>query len=311
VYVPSMKTARMVFRQARPDDMVGCARVFVRSATDLSRRQGTATPTLRVGDIVPSLAHIQSTDPRGFHVAVQGGRVVAFASTILRGNTHFLSMFWALPSLQSKGVGRRLLTRAFEKPRAPKSAVRCVYASLDSRALALYLKFGMLPRGMFFMLQGPPKRSPRPERAVELVPIGKVGETSREMLAIAARFDRTFRAARRDRDILFVMSLPGARFFLVRARRSTLGYAVITEKGRVGPAGVADPRYSAGLAWAIKEKAREMGAENIVMVVPGANAGALGVFFEAGLKIGFLGAWMSSEPIGEFESYILAGGMLL
>jgi len=186
-----------------------------------------------------------------------------------------------------------------------------VYASLDSRALSLYLKFGMLPRGMFFVLKGPPKRSPRPERAVELVPIGEVGETSREMLAVAARFDRTFRAARRDRDIRFVMSLPGARFFLARARRSTLGYAVVTEKGRVGPAGVTDPRYSAGLAWAILEKAREIGAENIAMVVPGINAGALEVFFEAGLRIEFLGAWMSSKPVGNFESYLLAGGMLL
>ena len=97
----------------------------------------------------------------------------------------------------------------------------------------------------------------------------------------------------------------------MRARRSTLGYAVITEKGRVGPAGVTDPRYSAGLAWAIKEKAREIGAENIVMVVPGINAGALGAFFEAGLRIEFLGAWMSSKPVGTFESYLLAGGMLL
>ena len=291
--------------------MVGCARVFVRSATDLSRRQGTATPTLRVGDMAPSLAHLQSTDPRGFHVAVRDGRVIAFASTIVRGNTHFLSMFWTLPSLQSKGVGRKLLTRAFEGPKPPKSAVRCVYASLDSRALALYLKFGMLPRGMFFMLKGPPKRSPRPKRTVELVQIGEIGETSRKMLAVAARFDRTFRAARRDRDIRFLMSLPGARFFLVRAGRSTLGYAVVTQKGRVGPACVTDPRYSAGLAWAIKEKAREIGAEDIAMVVPGVNAGALGVFFEAGLKIGFLGAWMSAKPIGRLESYLLAGGMLL
>lgn len=306
-----MKTARMVFRQARPDDMAGCARVFVRSATDLSRRQGAATPTLRVRDMVPALAHLQSTDPRGFHVAVRGGRVIAFASTILRGNTHFLSMFWTLPSVQSKGVGRKLLTRAFEGPKPPTSAVRCVYASLDWRAQALYLKFGMLPRGMFYMLKGPPKRSPRPERAVELVQVGGVGQASREMLTIAARFDRTFRAARRDRDIHFVMSLPGARFFLVRTRRSTLGYAVVTEKGRVGPAGVTDRQYSAGLAWAIKEKAREIGAENIVMVVPGVNAGALGVFFEAGLKIEFFGAWMAAEPIGRFESYLLAGGMLL
>ena len=291
--------------------MAGCARVFVRSAADLSRRQGNATSTLRVRDMVPGLAHVQSTDPRGFHVALRGGRVIAFASTILRGKTHFLSMFWTLPSLQSKGVGRRLLTRAFERPKPPKSAVRCVYASLDSRALALYVKFGMLPRGMFFVLKGRPQRSPRPKRTVELVPIGEVGKTSREMLTAAARFDRTFRAARRDRDIRFVTSLPGARFFLVRARGSILGYAVLTEKGRVGPAGVTDPRYGAGLAWAIKEKAREIGAESIAMVVPGGNAGALGVFFEAGLKIEFLGAWMSSEPIGRFESYILAGGMLL
>ena len=301
----------MVLRQARPDDMAGCARVFLRSASDLARRQGTAAPTLRARDMVSALTHLQSTDPRGFHVALRGGRVIAFASTILRGKTHFLSMFWTLPSLQSKGVGRRLLTRAFEEPRPPASAVRCVYASLDLRALSLYLKFGMHPRGMFYMLKGPPKRSPRPARTVDLAPIGEVGETSREMLAVAARFDRTFRAARRDRDIRFVMSLPGARFFLVRVRRSTLGYAVVTESGRVGPACVTDPRYGAGLAWAIKEKARELGAENIAIVVPGVNAGALDVFFETGLKIGFSGAWMSAEPIGRFESYLLAGGMLL
>ena len=291
--------------------MAACARVFLRSATDLARRQGTATPTLRVRDIAPALAHLQRTDPRGFHVAVRDGRVAAFASTILRGNTHFLSMFWALPSLQNKGVGRRLLTRAFERPRPPANAVRCVYASLDPRAQALYLKFGMYPRGMFYLLKGPPKRSPRPKRNVELVPIGEAGKTSREMLTVAARFDRTFRAARRDADIRFVTTLPGARFFLVRVGRSTLGYAVITAKGRVGPACVVDPRYSAGLAWAIKETARGMGAEDIVAVVPGVNSGALDVFFRAALRTVFFGAWMSAKPIGSFESYLLAGGMLL
>ena len=261
--------------------------------------------------MAPALAHLQRTDPRGFHVALKNGRVAAFASTILRGKTHFLSMFWALPSVQSKGVGRRLLTRAFERPRPPASSVRCVYASLDSRAQALYLKFGMHPRGMFYLLKGPPKRSPRPERSVELVPLGEAGRTSRGMLAVAARFDRVFRAARRDDDIRYIMSLPGARFFLVRARGWTLGYAIVTEKGRVGPACVMDPRYSAGLAWALKETARGMGAEDIVIVVPGVNSGALEVFFSAGLRTEFFGAWMSAKPIGAFESYLLAGGMLL
>ena len=36
--------------------------------------------------------------------------------------------------------------------------MRCVYASLDSRAQALYLKFGMRLRGMIYLLRGKPAR---------------------------------------------------------------------------------------------------------------------------------------------------------
>ena len=306
-----MKASATIVRQARPTDMTGCALVFLRSATDLSRRHGNTPPQMRVSDMASALAHLQKTDPRGFHVAVQDDRVIAFASTIVRGQTHFLSMFWALPSLQSKGIGRRVLARAFGRPRPPANAVRCVYASLDTRAQALYLKFGMRPRGMFYLLRGAPRRSPAPKRAVELVPVGAPGKVTARTLAIAARFDRTFRAARRDADIRFVMGLPGARFFVARAGRATVGYAIVNEKGRVGPAGVIDPRYSAGLAWSIKEAARKMGAENIFVVLPGVNHGAMDVFFRAGLRTEFFGAWMSARPIGSFEGYMLAGGMLL
>jgi hypothetical protein len=35
------------------------------------------------------------------------------------------------------------------------------------------------------------------------------------------------------------------------------------------------------------------------------------VFFQAGLKVVFFGAWMSARPVGSFEGYMLAGGMLL
>jgi GNAT superfamily N-acetyltransferase len=306
-----MTTDRTVLRQARPDDMMGCARVFLRSSTDLARRHSAPPPQLRARDMAAALSHLQSTDPRGFQVAEKNGRVIAFASTILRGKTHFLSMFWAVPTLQNKGIGKRLLKRAFERPRPPASAVRCVFASLDTRAQMLYLKFGMRPRGMFYLVKGAPLRTPRPKRPVELVQIGKAGQTSARMLAIAARFDRTFRGTRRDADLRFVMSLPGARFYAVRAGRATIGYAVVNEKGRVGPAGVIDPRYGAGLAWAIKEQVRALGAGEAIFLVPGVNASAMEVLFRAGLRTEFFGAWMSAKPVGSFESYFLAGGMLL
>ena len=85
----------------------------------------------------------------------------------------------------------------------------------------------------------------------------------------------------------------------------------MNEKVRVGPAGVLDPRDSAGLAWAAKEEARRMGADSLFVMVPGVNHGALEVFFRAGLRTEFFGAWMSAKPIGAFEGYLLAGGMLL
>jgi len=306
-----MAAPSITYRPARKADMLSCARVFVRSARDLSRRMGNAIPQQRPADIAGALGHLQRTDPLGFHVAVKNRRVVAFAATILRGHTHFLSMFWALPGLQNRGVGRNVLTRAFEGPRPPASAVRCVYASLDTRAQMLYLKFGMRPRGMFYVLKGAPAPSPRPKLRVELEPIGTPGRVSRRMLAIAARFDRRFRGTRRDADIRYVMGLPGARFFIARAQRRMIGYAIVNPKGRVGPAGVVDPRHSAGLAWAIKETARAMAAKEIIVMVPGVNAGALGTLFEAGLKTEFFGAWMSAKPVGSFEGYLLAGGMLL
>ena len=301
----------ITYRQARRADMLGCARVFVRSSRDLARRHGNTPPPARPREAVPPLAHLQRTDPRGFQVAVSGGRVVAFAATIVRGNTHFLSMFWTLPGLQSHGVGRRVLTRAFAEPRPPATAVRCVFASLDTRAQMLYLKFGMRPRGMFYLLKGAPKAAPRPRLGVTLRQVGKPGEVTKRTLTIAARFDRRFRAARRDADIRYVMGLPGARFFTAHAGSRTVGYAIVNEKGRIGPAGVVDPRFSAGLASATIEAARGLAAREVTVFVPGTNAGALSTYLEAGLKTDFFGAWMSAKPVGSFEGYLLAGGMLL
>jgi hypothetical protein len=63
-----MKPSRISFRFARLGDMVGCARVFLASATDLARRQGSQAPTIRAKDMARSLGHLQTTDPRGFHV---------------------------------------------------------------------------------------------------------------------------------------------------------------------------------------------------------------------------------------------------
>ena len=297
--------ARVRLRRARPSDLAGCAAVFAESSADLARRQGQipAPPDPRV--IALRLGHLLGTDPAGFHVAARGARVVAFASTILRERVHFLSMAWALPEVQSGGLGRALVGRAFEQPGAPAGAARCVYASLDLRAQRLYLDLGMVPRTLIYVLGGAPHRlPPAPAERLELVPLGAPGHPSREALACAAAFDRTVRGCRRDADHRFELAQPGARLFAARHRGRRVGYVSMDGAGSIGPGAVTNERFAAPLAWAALAKAREAGIERVRMRIPGLNGAALSVAFAAGLGVQLIGAWMSDRPVGRLEGYL-------
>jgi GNAT superfamily N-acetyltransferase len=298
-------------RRARASDMEPCARVFIRAVNDLSRRQGVPVAPRKPKLIAARLNHLRRTDPGGFQVALQGGRVVAFASTILRDNIHFLSMFWMLPSLQSKGVGQKLLTRAFGGTEAPPGTIRCVYASFDHRAQRLYLKFGMAPRSVVYGLGGAEVRLPKaPEVPVELRQVGRPGEVTREALAIAAAVDRRVRGCRRDADIAFTLAQPKTRFFEALEDGAAVGYIMVGGDGMVGPGGVIDRRYTEGVAWSGIAAAREGDSGKVRMQVAGLNMGALETALQAGLKISFMGAWMTQREFGRLDCYFATAGDL-
>lgn len=289
--------------------MEACARVFVRAVDDLARRTGSPVVPRKPKLIAARLGHLRRTDPKGFQVALERGRVVAFASTILRENIHFLSMFWMLPSLQSRGIGQALLSRAFAGNQEPPGTVRCVYASFDHRAQRLYVKFGMAARSVVYALGGQAvKLPPAPLVPVELRQVGEPGEVTKEALAIAAAVDRRVRGCRRDADIAFEQSQEGARFFEAMERGETVGYIRVTADGKIGPGGVIDRRYNEGLAWAALRAACEFAPDEIRMQVTGLNIEALDLAFRAGLKIVFMGAWMSERPFGKLECYFATAG---
>ena len=295
-----------MIRPARPGDLAACALVYVRSIRDLSRRQGKPPPQARARDLLPFLRHALATDPKGFHVAVIDGRIVCFAITILRGRTHFLAQFFALPGRQSRGIGRQVLTRAFETPRPPRGAVRCLVASLDLRAHALYLKFGMQPRTIVYAMSGRPKAGANGD--LDLVQIGPAGHANRRALGVAARFDRRLRGTTRDVDFrLWFGSVKGTRFFEARRAGKPVGYVVIRGNGAIGPGGVRDPALSRPLLSAALAKARDLGIKKVLVWVPGLNAGALRAAFGADLKAEFLTVWMAAKDSGDLRAYLPSG----
>ena len=258
------------------------------------------------------MRHALATDPLGFQIAVSKRKILCIAITILRGKTHFLAMFFALPGKQSQGIGRKVLTRAFENPRSPRDATRCLVASLDLRAQALYLKFGMQPRTIVYHFEGKttPQRGRAPD-SLQLQQVGPTGQSTQQSREIAARFDRALREVRRDLDQRFFLAVSkNSRFFEARLTGRTVGYVVIRGNGIIGPAGVVDPSHSEALLTAAAEKAHVLGHKKISVWVPGLNKGAVRAAFTAGLKVNFLTVWMSARAIGNLEKYIPSGGLL-
>ncbi len=296
-------------RPARPSDFAACARLCLGSLRDLSRRQGQPPPNFPLRNLLRFFRHALTTDPDGFHVAVVRGRIVCYAITILRGKTQFLAQFFARPGMQSRGVGRQVLARAFDAPRPPSGTVRCVVASLDLRAQALYAKFGMLPRTILYYVEGKPTKWT--VGGVELRQVGPTGSSTKRARDLAARFDRPLREARRDVDQRYFFTVVnGTRFYEARVDGKTVGYVVLRGNGAIGPGGVRDPSLSAGLMSAAIAKAHKNGMKTVSAWVPGLNAGALTASFAAGLKVQFLTAWMAARDIVRLESYLPSSGVL-
>jgi GNAT superfamily N-acetyltransferase len=289
-------------------DFAACARVCIGSLRDLSRRQGGPPPNFPARNLIRFFRHALATDPEGFHVAVVRGKVACYAITILRGRTHFLAQFFALPGAQSRGIGRQVLARAFDAPRLPRGTVRCLVASLDLRAQALYVKFGMLPRTILYYVEGKPSKIPH--AGIELRPVGPAGRSTKRARDLAARFDRPLREARRDVDQRFFMAVNGSRLYEARARGRTAGYVVIRGNGGIGPGGVSDPSLSGALMSAAIAKAHDNGMREVSALIPGLNEGVLTAAFAAGLKVGFLVVWMAAKDILRLDAYLPSGGVL-
>jgi hypothetical protein len=256
------------------------------------------------------MRHVLATDPMGFQVAVTKGKIVCYAITVLRGKTHFLAQFFALPSAQSRGIGRKVLTCAFETPEPPKDAIRCLVASLDLRAQSLYLKFGMQPRTIMYYFSGKPTLTETPS-SLKLQQVGPTNRPTKQSMEIAGTFDKKLRGVRRDVDQEFFLSADrGSRFFEAQEGGRTVGYVVVRGKGGIGPAGVLKDSLTGDILSAAISKAHELGLKKVFAWVPGLNKGAVRAAFAAGLKVDFITVWMSAGPIGNLELYLPSGGVL-
>ena len=295
-------SASLTFRPGTVADSYSVFNIFEETLADLTRRFGSNTPT-SVSDPTalaqmwqerrPLYEHLARTAGQ-FWVAERAGQLVGFSRSTLRGGHLQLTELFVLPGQQSGGVGRELITRAFQTDLA---AHRSIMATPDFRAQALYLRMGVYPRFPIYYFG----RAPEPVSVTTDLTIEPMTASS-EMLQVVGGIDETIVGFRRDVDHSWYAADRQGYLYYREGQPVGYGYTGL----RNGPFALLEAGdFPAVLAHAETEAAGQ-GRDEFGVEAPLVNQTAVDYLLSRGFKLDtFLAMFMSDIPLGNFENYIL------
>jgi GNAT superfamily N-acetyltransferase len=293
-------TTEFALRPAREEDLPDALDVFYTALADMFGRHNFNVPPPPRDYMEANWRHLLAHGI--FHIAERGGRAVAVCNAVVRDQLWFLSGFWALPEHQGRGVGKELLRGAWEEGRRRGAEVFFVWSSWDSRAVANYLRAGMLPGYQMLNFWG---------RAGELRLPAKPAGYAAALLTVesAASIDEAVRATRREVDHRFWLDERGTRGQLVVGRDGRPAGYYYLEGDAVAPAAwLADEDAGAVLALACREAAETTGS--VALRVPGINHAAIRFALGAGLRYFSYAHFFTTAPFGRLERYLASGPVL-
>ena len=311
------------YRPATRGDLPECAAIWRTALNDyLGRLNQPEIPDDLVA-VLRLYGHLLATDPDGFVVAEHpdgtdgSGRLVAFTSTVRRGDLWFLSMLFVLPEVQGAGVGRALLGRVMP-PRGPTLAT-CT-DSVQPISNALYASFGIVPRLPLLRLVGRAERAgelPGLPNGVRSLRFAELGEaTAGHGLGPAALADEIAALDRdaagfdhpQDHEMLRAEARTG--FLFVDAAGTPVGYGYASESGRVGPVAVRDRDLLAPVLGHLVTQVEPRGAFGIWLA--GAADQALATLLRSGFRLdGFPVLLCWDRPLIDFARYVpISPGLL-
>ena len=286
------------YRRATPDDMVPCHELMWLSVTDLGRRQGTPLEGSAT-DWWPSseplhrqLAQIAAE----WWVAEEtgSGQLVGFARSIERDGLFELTEFFVRPDVQSQGVGKALLERAFP---AGRGTVRSIVATSDVRAQARYYAAGTVARFPLFTLGGAPG-DPEPIPEVTAQPID--GERA---IQAQREIELTVLGHRRSDDEIRWL-LDRRRGNLYRRGDRLIGFSFLGRDGS-GPMAVLEPSDLPAVLLHVEGLARSIGLERLELQVPAPNDVAIRHLMGRRYRFdSWINILMSDRTFGQFDRFI-------
>ena len=285
------------YRPVRETEMTEAVEIFLMSVGDMYKRHNITQPAPPRPVVEKFYDHIRRTGV--FQVAEIDGKLAAICHAIVRDQIWFLSGFWALPRLQGQGIGRTLLERVWDEGARAGAKIFFTWSSVDVRAMATYMKMGMLPGYQILNFAGTFQSSGEGFRDYETQPLE---------IETAMKIDGQVRGTRRAVDHQFSFSEFKAEGRKVMREERAIGYYYFSN-GNVGSAAwLEEEDAEALLESACREASKQ--AEQVRLMIPGPNHAAIRFALRAGLKLVSYSHLLMTGPFGQMEKYLPSGPSL-
>ncbi len=265
-------------------------------------------------DLALDLAHLARHDGDGFLIASLGDEVVGFASSCVRSRQLLLPQIWLLPESLDQPVAETLARKvlAFGERSGALDTAALV---LGHPALsALLFRFGLRPRYPVFRLVLSREIAQRIGFELSrLLPgheLTRDAAKNRTGLADIDRLDRLVRGIARPMDHEYWLTTRNLRLATVREGQRNAAYAY-GGAGQCGPVVASTVEAAlAGLGWAL-QLAAESGDERVEVLVPAPFESGIEHLLDGGAQCRAIAQWMTRQPTGAADRFVLPSATLL
>ncbi|MFV2063457.1 MAG: GNAT family N-acetyltransferase [Chloroflexota bacterium] len=269
--------------------------MFFRAAEDLDVRRKRPLQPRNPTPLELHFRHLIGTDPATAVVADDGGRIVAFGISSVRGATWFLSFLFVAPEWQARGLGRAVFAECLSRAGSVERRATCTEAD-QPVSTGLYASLGMAPRLPLYVLRGALNG--------EALPLLPTTLRTRPIEAAAvADLDDSLLGYRRPQDHAFWAQHERRGWMFESHAGELLGYGYAQPSGRVGPVAVIDQALLLPFVGHLVRSTQVL--EGWQLIVPGPAIAALQPLLQAGLRIdGSPAVYCADGATPSFDRYL-------
>ena len=304
-----MNLKAITIRRTRQADLIDAFTLVMNTANHLRRKRGMSTTRIKKLKQPPSLlVHMLKTDPEGSFVAVdKTGKLVGFSMALIREEEWYLAFLFVDPTLQSKGLGQKLLDKAmrYGKKNGCKRWALVTF-SYNPQAIAVYSKMGMPPQRPLLTMErkrveGKPFRKLRSPIKLTVTKI-----TEEKYINRLTSLDRRARQLARPEEHFFWLADENYDTLIFHDGKKLVGYAVVNSRGMIAPVVASEPKYLVSLLAHAVEWGVAQGHKFQIMFVQGEQLEVIRMLTAAGFHIDEATLLMASEQVSDPKLYIPA-----